>query len=220
MKLAIVIWVQDIKDWVLQQCINSLKSQTRKVDEIILAKQPKGKVTEFSRMSNIALRKTKSNYIGFIGGDTIFSKNSMEVIEQYFKEEPNSILTCARIDLSEESNDPKIDFVKDFDKWNRKPNHAGPILIMAPTKWYKKVGGFDERYIGWGSFDSDVVKRAKMDGLNQGWIENKGMSMLHIWHPERKSKDLGTIKRNEDIYYRVKDIKVNTNRKWGKPWKK
>lgn len=220
MKLAIVIWVQDIEGWVLNRCISSLENQSRPVDEIILAIQPKGDITEFSRISNIAIKDTRADYIGFIGGDTLFSENSMEVIEKQFQKEPNCVLTCARVDMTEKSNNSKIDFVKDFKKWESRVNHAGPILIMAPTKWYRKVGGFDERYLGWGSFDSDIVKRATMDGLPQVWINEKGMTMLHIWHPQRKSKNPEIIKRNEKIYNNIKKVKVNVGKEWGVQWKK
>ena len=218
MKLAIAIWVQDIEDWVLNQCIKSLEKQTRKVDEIILAIQPNKEITEFSRISNIAIKDTKADYIGFIGGDTIFSKDSMEIIEKYLKKEPNSVLTCAREDLTSESDNSKIDFVEEFDKWYKEANHAGPILIMAPTKWYKEVGGFDERYLGWGCFDSDIVKRAIKDGLKQVWVNERGVKMIHIWHPTRKSKNPEIVKRNESIYAKGKEVKVNKGKEWGKAW--
>ena len=97
---------------------------------------------------------------------------------------------CSRLDLSKESNNGNIDFVNDFDYWwdsnGGRPYHSAPGSFQGfNVEWLKEVGGYDEFYIGWGSFDDDIKERAIRSGLVPIWIDNFGVRLMHVYHNQR-----------------------------------
>jgi len=222
MKIASVLLVRDAKPWRINQAVESRHQQTRKPDENMLNIQEKGPI-HFARLCNQAIKETECEFICFSGVDEILSPNAFEVVEKHFEKNPKSILMCARIDLDEESNNPKIDFVKDFKKWaKKKSDHAAPGSFQClPVKWLKKVGGFDERYVGWGYYDCEIVKRAAMDGLEEVWLHDSdpSMTICHIWHPERKGRTSEFVTKNEKLFREKIELVVNKGKKWGQKWK-
>jgi hypothetical protein len=223
MKIASVLLVCNAKEWRVKKALKSRQEQIRKPDEIQIIRQKEGEIN-FARMCNIAIKKTKCDYICFSGVDEIVSPNAFQVVEHYFNKNPNSLLMCARIDLPEESNHHRIDFVKNFNKWAKgKPNHAAPGSFQClPVKWLKKVRGFDERYRGWGYYDCEIVKRAEMDKIEAVWLHdsNPSMILLHIWHPERKGKVSELIDRNRKLYEQKQELVANKGKRWGEEWGK
>lgn len=55
--------------------------------------------------------------------------------------------------------------------------------MLAPRRAIEAIGGFDERYTGWGYEDSDLVVRLMQHGLHirRGPADT---AVLHLWHPE------------------------------------
>ena len=55
--------------------------------------------------------------------------------------------------------------------------------MLAPRRAIDAVGGFDERYTGWGYEDSDLVIRLMRHGLHirRGPADT---AVLHLWHPD------------------------------------
>ena len=55
--------------------------------------------------------------------------------------------------------------------------------MLAPRTAIDAVGGFDERYTGWGYEDSDLVVRLMRQGLHirRGPADT---AVLHLWHPD------------------------------------
>lgn len=55
--------------------------------------------------------------------------------------------------------------------------------MLAPREAIDAVGGFDERYTGWGYEDSDLVVRLTRHGLHirRGPADT---AVLHLWHPD------------------------------------
>ena len=54
---------------------------------------------------------------------------------------------------------------------------------------YKKIGGFDEAYIGWGREDTDFFVRL----IRAGVLRKEARSdvpVLHLWHPENSRQSL------------------------------
>lgn len=226
MKIAVAIWKCDVKDAVLNRCLRSLVMQTRKPNEVIIVKQTEPGDVQFSRMNNIAIKKTKCDYLMCCAADLIFSKNTFEAIEKQLKKNPKALILTARVDVDSETKK----------SWKGAPNNGGPNCITLPVKWLKEVGGYDERYTGWGYFDSDMVERAKMGGFEEVWMhefhKDQGrwifpnepvkpfITVLHIRHPTRKSKNDKVIKRNEALLRGPKTLIANKGKKWGVPWKK
>ena len=72
----------------------------------------------------------------------------------------------------------------------RLTNHMMPSGALVLThKTYEKIGGYDERLVGWGYEDSEFLKDAEK---TVGYERLKG-NMIHLWHP----RDTGTIAQRE-----------------------
>lgn len=84
----------------------------------------------------------------------------------------------------------------------------GPLRKMVPKKWqgaktcnlgvlkdnFMNLNGFDERYIGWGHEDADLVIRLIRSGIyrKEG---NFTIPVLHLWH---KLNERSQLERNEE----------------------
>lgn len=56
---------------------------------------------------------------------------------------------------------------------------SGNLCMMKSD--YNKIGGMDEKYIGYGWEDNDMCMKCKQAGFKSIHIENK--SEIHLWHP-------------------------------------
>jgi len=79
----------------------------------------------------------------------------------------------------------------------RRPWRSGQPEFVPPFDGYgflfgvgrddlARVNGFDMRFTGWGGEDVDLASRLRRTGLKCGWPGARS-TMLHLWHPERKS---------------------------------
>ena len=79
-------------------------------------------------------------------------------------------------------------------------------LSFATTRaTWKRIGGFDERYAGYGGEDTDLAYRARSCGIRVAWLGD-GVA-FHQWHPPAR-----------DDPQRVPEIVANANmfrRRWG-----
>lgn len=79
------------------------------------------------------------------------------------------------------------------DDWLTKLSDPHPRLGMGagmviPRAWCLDIGGFDETYTGWGCDDTDLVLRARWDGLAVVWLPDT--FVVHQWHPREAPPDL------------------------------
>jgi len=220
MKLTLHIpFSSQIQKWRLDEAVAIWGKQRRKPDELIVTDfdtfTNKETFFSFARSRNIALKQSTSDYIVYTDADIRPQSNLLEVVEEYLRARPE-VLMCMRYDLPKESNQPGIDYDKDFDKWARRgETHAAPgSLQVFSVDWLKKVGGFDERYIGWGYFDCEILKRAAMDGWQTRWIEDK-TAMLHVWHPAYAYRK-GSEANNRYLYHENIKLIANEGKEWGK----
>ena len=249
MKIAFTIPIKDVEDFRLKKALECHFYQTRQPDEgfvidynskIINKKIYKSIVASFptvtfievikdtdvfsaARMHNIAIKQTNSDYLIFTDVDILPSRNAYEVVEDELIKNPQAILMCARRDLPVESHNPDVDFIKDFELWAKKGiYHPGPGSFMCLSVWWlKEVNGFDEFYKGWGTYDVDMQRRAKKDGLIEIWLDTK-MNLLHIYHPHPANhygkgyKNDKRFQKNSYRFYNVEwDIITNKDREWG-----
>jgi len=55
--------------------------------------------------------------------------------------------------------------------------------ISIPLSLFKDVGGFDEKYVGWGAEDANLVERLVKKGASVRWV--KGSVGRHLEHDFR-----------------------------------
>lgn len=71
-------------------------------------------------------------------------------------------------------------------------------IWVCDFKTLYEVGGFDERYTGWGREDEDLGKRLTLKGLSFSQLP---FNVFHLPHPFEKSKGDFTIRlKQEDVY--------------------
>lgn len=169
---------------------------------------------------NKAVVKASGEYLIFIDGDSVvrptFIRNHRTLAEQGFLVPGNRILLSK--EFTEQLLKAPFPFFQwSLIEWfkNRMAGNCNrwlPFLEIpfsalrkvSPTQWkgaktcnlalfkadFIKVNGFNEKYIGWGYEDSDLVIRL----LNLGIKRKSGkyyVPILHLWHPEsdRSNRD-------------------------------
>lgn len=100
----------------------------------------------------------------------------------------------------------------------KKRTTCGGCQCLHISNW-NKLRGFDETYIGWGSEDFDLLRRAQLANIKIKWL-GESMSSIMLFH-QPHHKDLETIKkelqqqgRNQQILYNIKSYEVNP-KGWG-----
>lgn len=100
-------------------------------------------------------------------------------------------------------------------------NGESPWASAISRKLYYKVGGFDERFIGYGHEDADMGWRLKYGAKDLGWtfIHDPKIVFVHLqqsnmimYPPTCTPKNSDVV--NENIVYRHRWV-VNTEKEWG-----
>ena len=58
--------------------------------------------------------------------------------------------------------------------------YAGGLFLLR-REVFEQVGGFDERFLGWGGEDDAMTMRLMATG--RPWVIQEGSPALHLWHP-------------------------------------
>ncbi|TKG92329.1 glycosyltransferase [Puteibacter caeruleilacunae] len=172
---------------------------------------------------NKALKKASSDYIIFIDGDIILDVNFIE--DHLSIAKPDYFVNGSRVILSEKvtrriTSGRTCSNILEGAK-NKLNGYRIPWLhklISGPTKSHKRIrgcnmafwkkdleniGGYDERYIGWGLSDSDLVIRLMKSG-----IKRKNMKFLGIcYHLYHEFADRSNLFRNQQLF--LKTLKGN-----------
>ncbi|HEY5980153.1 MAG TPA: galactosyltransferase-related protein [Microlunatus sp.] len=85
--------------------------------------------------------------------------------------------------------------------------HGDPRLFwslsfaLTPATW-RRIGGFDEEFVGYGAEDTDFGFRAEAAGIGLTWVG--GATAYHQWHPTQSPpvRHLDDILRNGRIFAR------------------
>ena len=176
-----------------------------------------------ARARNLALLRTKHDYVIFIDGDCLLPPNFVRSHLALAK--PGKIVSGNRSLLSRHESklllhkERLIDTNRLFSSYKFRAMPFGPLRDIDPFSWQSvrscnfgarttdiiKVGGFDENYIGWGREDSDFVARM----LKAGITVRSGRfatCVAHLYHPER-SRDQFSV--NDDRFKQL--LRSTTN---------
>lgn len=179
-----------------------------------------GKDFHKTLLNNIAIRSCQSDYIATTDVDIFFgpkfmgevakllSPNVMVESRVMYWKEPIAKLVYEGIKNPYNIDECKIGRIK-------KRTTPGAIQCMHKSSW-ENLSGYDEKYIGWGSEDYDLVVRAKMAGIKVKWLGESIDSIMafHQPHSRNTKSDLAYQENNKKILENVKSYKVNLNG-WG-----
>lgn len=153
-----------------------------------------------SEKNNIVLNKYKNySHIIFFDCDTFFyNENYMDVINLLKSVKENTIIT---FDLAKLNKDDSLMIIKnnyiDIEKtdWqyaysgNKKygPLSNGRIgalggIFLSSIPLLLKIGGFDEKYVGWGGEDGEIMDRICGSKISHEIISCRTFSPFHLYH--------------------------------------
>lgn len=100
--------------------------------------------------------------------------------------------------------DPSVDIanVCPWDSNWRMVNKSEAGVLVMPRAAYEAVGGYDERFKGWGWEDSAFAQR--MNRVCGHYLRTSG-PVLHLWHDPGLNFDQPDIKYNEMLFERARD---------------
>ena len=184
-----------------------------------------GKPFERAKLNNVGIRNSRTPYILCSDVDMFFASNFVQTILDNV--EPNVFLEARTMywkpQLTSMIYDGTIDPINDLDSARRgrikKRTSAGGCECTHIDSW-SKVRAFDERYIGWGSEDQDLLIRVERAGIRVKWLceSREEIMIFHQHHAKDDVEyDLECQERNKKILEKLKRstyFRVNPNG-WG-----
>ena len=161
-----------------------------------------------SKTRNLLASQSESDVIVFADADTI--PNPLYITQAVEKVRESSAWCIAYgekryYNLTEEASlkilsmNPASVLMEPPVSWceHRLTSWAGMIAVSRDA--FKSVGGYDERFIGWGH--EDVALRLKLDNECGQHTRVDGGYVMHLWHP-RAEADFGSVHelRNRKIF--------------------
>jgi glycosyltransferase involved in cell wall biosynthesis len=176
-----------------------------------------------AKARNKAVAASRGEYLIFLDGDCIpflnFIEEHLRLAEPKWFVRGNRVMLSASFTQWVLQNEVEVtqfryyEFVKHRIRGNIKRMvpllhlPLGPIRKIVAKKWegaktcnlgvlksdFMNLNGFDERYIGWGHEDADLVVRLIRSGIyrKEG---NFSIPVLHLWH---KINDRSQLEKNE-----------------------
>jgi len=183
-----------------------------------------GEEFERAKLNNVGILNANTEYVlttdvdMFFGPDFIFNvmkelNNEDCFVESrtlYWKKCTSEPLYKGEIDIK------NLNKLRDHGRIKKRTS-AGGCQCTSIDNW-KKVRGFDEKFVGWGSEDYDLLNRVKKIGIPVRWI-GEGRDIIQLFHqPHEKMNikhDLKCQEKNKKILYSNRELhEVNPNG-WG-----
>jgi len=181
-----------------------------------------GDAFERALLNNVGIRNAHGNYIMTTDVDMMLGKT---FVEELMNKVGSNVMVESRTmywksKFVQAIYNGVLDPYKDLDSCKKgrikKRTTAGGCQCMSKESW-EKVRGFDERYIGWGSEDYDLLTRAKTQGIKIKWM-GEGADMIKLFHqphPTNIKRDLVFQNENKKILAKANNRKTVNINKWG-----
>lgn len=173
-------------------------------------------------LNNIAIRKAETPFIMTTDADIFFAKEFFETLidgltpevfvesrTMYWKNGIANSIYEGRLNPFDDLDSCKIGRIK-------KRTTPGGCQCGHVDIW-NKVRGYDERYLGWGSEDVDLLDRVIKAGYRVKWLGESRDSIMVFHQPHGKidhEEDLRDQDRNLKFYRNIRTCAANPN-SWG-----
>jgi len=162
------------------------------------------------RASNIGAANASGERLAFLNCDNIMAPDLLYLAGRILDRDPLGHVYWERWDLSKDGLQalrstewldlytPLIaDMQGPFAGWWEKgtPSDAPGDFLMIDADIYKGLGGYDERYTGWGAYDSDLLARLVAEGHKEH--RGGGVKLIHQHHELQSRKKTA---RNRHLY--------------------
>lgn len=172
---------------------------------------PFSKSTAVNRAARMA---TRDLYL-IADADITFDVKQMETAVEMLTDHIWVIPFRDRKELNEEqtedliAKDPCLTLSRmDFSNHQGYLNNVGSVNLV-PRKYFEQVGGFDERFRGWGG--EDEAFQMSMDTLCGPHARPRENSIWHLYHPQSISTTYHApaYQHNYDVFWRYKTANGN-----------
>lgn len=196
----------------LRNCVNSLTIQTLQPLEIIVADYgstkeghegimktledfnctvyyyPTDEIWSLAIARNMGIRRSnfRCKNVAVVDADLVLEPRVVEVLAELHTTTRSYASCFVRMLLPHEDLDGKelklpqvFANLKEYKYW---PSSGWGGLVSAPRSWLFRVRGFDERMKFWGAEDSDLWKRAGIDGMEVYRINDLEEEETEIYH--------------------------------------
>lgn len=166
---------------------------------------------------NIGISGVTTNYICLTDADQIFQNNFYSVINKHLKYCAKGVLKCKTYKVKQHPNFSYKElnvnsYSKLLDTAKKQSRLYGDgCLHVTETDFLRKIGGLDEKFIGWGAEDCElswrsyVLKKSKIDITPE-------TSMIHLPHEKTNTRYYDDNRRlaNREYYFAKIKNKIYT----------
>lgn len=178
-----------------------------------------------TRAMNIGVKAAKTDYVCLTDVDQIFQPNFFGIVLAELRNSSKVFVRCKTYFSTYLPPFPADTinwlkyrkFLANVRRKQIKDPHGEGCCHGVSKKWLISVRGHDEKYIGWGYEDKDLVLRASAAGYNMVWVDNK-TSMVHLPHKRDKNYfRFAHISKNKARFEKKREhIRVKANNTvWG-----
>ena len=186
-----------------------------------------GEKFERARLNNVGVRNSNNEYVLTTDVDMLFAPTFFENVMEIFKKHPKAFIESRTMYLKNPwvkkyVYSGKIDPFKRPEDLRRfrlkKRTTAGGCQCMNIDQW-NNLRGFDEKYVGWGSEDYDLLTRVNKKGLQVVWLGESPETVEVFHQPHFKSAeqvkiDLSCQNKNKRLLKKIGNNEVNVDG-WG-----
>jgi len=178
-----------------------------------------GEAFERAKLNNVGIRQAKGEYIMTTDVDMLFAPKFISTLASFL--EPNVMVESRTMywkpPIVEAIYSGKLDPYKNLESCKvgriKKQSTAGGCQCIHKSSW-EMLRGFDEKYIGWGSEDYDLLTRAKIAKLKIKWMGESLESIMLFHQPHAKTsiqikRDLEYQEENKKILHNIRTHCVN-----------
>ena len=196
---------------------------SREVEPLIrIIKCPLGEKFERAKLNNVGIRNANTPYIMTTDVDMFFGKSFVEILlshtspdrfiesrTMYWKPNMTKQIYKGRVDPFNNIEECKHGRLK-------KRTSAGGCQCTSIENW-SKLRGFNEDFVGWGSEDVELLKRAIDMRLKIKWL-GESIESINLFHQHHEkidiNDDLKCQEINKKIYQKSKQKDINVSG-WG-----
>jgi predicted glycosyltransferase involved in capsule biosynthesis len=197
--------------------------ESREVEPSIrIVQEPLGEKFERAKLNNVGVRNSETEYVMTTDVDMLFGP---KFVEELLNNVGENVFVESRTMYLHPFMNKKI-YKGEVDPWTdidsikkgriKKRSSAGGCQCTSMKNW-NRLRGFNEDFVGWGSEDVELLKRATKMGLKVKWM-GESLPKINLFHqhhakPDIKG-DLECQEVNKKLFRNSKQKSVNLNG-WG-----
>lgn len=156
---------------------------------------------------NEAVKKSKGEILVIADADLFFDPSLLKEAIQNLENRAWVIPFRTVLNISPESTKELLNLEPQWPipinlETRARPYAANGGINIVPRQHFEKVGGFDERFVGWGGEDDAFA--VSLNNLC-GYVKRLNGVLYHLWHPRNNMGNYGANRKLLRSYYAGKE---------------